>query len=298
MRKRSRLAIAAAALLLLGPESSAAPTAASDLSAEFVWTTDDPLFGGFSAIDLDDSGLGFVALSDRGAFLRGRLIRDAEGRIVGVQARTMTRLRGDGAGALRLGRTDSEGLAVGADGVSYVSFEGVARVLRYATLDGPAENLPQHSDFRAMQVNSALEALAIGPDGTLYTLPERSGALVRHYPVYRFRAGVWDKSLSIPRKGTFLAVSADIGPDGRFYLLERKFLGLSGFASRLRRFDIGTSALSGEVTLLETPVGRHDNLEGLSVWRDTTGDLRATMISDNNFYAIFRTWIVEYHLPD
>jgi hypothetical protein len=42
----------------------------------------------------------------------------------------------------------------------------------------------------------------------------------------------------------------------------------------------------------------HDNLEGLSVWRDDQGVLHATMISDDNFIFVQQTQIVEYRLLD
>ena len=54
---------------------------------------------------------------------------------------------------------------------------------------------------------------------------------------------------------------------------------------------------SDEETLLETSLFTHDNLEGLSVWRDG-GTLVMTMISDDNFRGVQRTEIVEYLLTD
>lgn len=302
MRKRTRLGLAAALLLALGLQGSANPTPPPGFEGRFVWTGKDHLFGGFSAIELAADGRSFLAISDRGAFVRGRLQRDVDGRITSVQSGEVTLLKGDGDAPLRSRRTDSEGLAVGPGGTAYVSFEGVARVLRYARIDGPAENLPVARDFRNLLGNSGLEALAIDAAGTLYTIPERSGAMGRPFPVYRFRDGKWDKRLSIPRNGNFLVVAADVGPDGRFYLLERQFHGLAGFASRLRRFDLTSTGLTstgltGEKVLLETPVGLHDNLEGLSIWRDAKG-LHATMISDDNFYFLQVTELVEYRLPD
>ena len=51
-------------------------------------------------------------------------------------------------------------MAVAADGTVYVSFENIARVLRYEAIDGPAQNLITPREFGRMQRNSALEALA------------------------------------------------------------------------------------------------------------------------------------------
>lgn len=298
MSRRSVLAIAAGLALVLGLDSSASQTRPAGYLGSFAWRGSDPRLGGVSGIELTPDGLGFVAISDRGAWTEGRLIRDAAGQIAGVEAAPFRLLKATGEKPLSEERSDSEGLAVAPDGTAYVSFEGVARVLRYARLDGSAENLPRPEAFKRMQRNSALEALAIDARGWLYTLPERSGKEDRPFPVYRFRDGVWDQPFAIPRRGPFLPVAADIGPDGRFYLLERQFRGLLGFASRVRRFDLTPDALAGGETLLETRAGQHDNLEGLAVWRDGSGDLRLTMIADDNFRFFQTTEFVEYRVAD
>ncbi len=134
-----------------------------------------------------------------------------------------------------------------------------------------------------MQRNSSLEALAIDGNGWLYTLPERSGAEDAPFPVWRFRNGKWDQPFDLPRRGAFLPVGADFGPDGKIYMLERRFSGILGFASRVRRLTLGPDGVIDEQTVLESPTGRHDNLEGLAVWRDQAGAIRLTMISDDNF---------------
>jgi hypothetical protein len=285
-------------VLVAGLEGSASPAPPPGFLDEFQWRMDMPRFGGFSGIELAANGLDFISLSDRGAYTSGRISRDAEGRIVSVSADPMALLKADTDTPLKPRRADSEGLALASDGSVYVSFEGVARVLHYPQFGGTAESLPIDPDFKTMQENSSLEALAIGPDGAIYTLPERSGSENRPFPVYRFKSGKWSHTFSIPREGSFLAVGADFGPDGRFYLLERDLRGLSGFASRLRRFNVAPDGFSAETTLLETPAGLHDNLESVSIWRDAAGHLTATMVSDDNFTPFLRNEIVEYRLPD
>lgn len=297
MRRRSRLGLAAALFFALGLEGSATPGQQSGFLGSYLWAHEDPRFGGFSGIELAADGSGFVAVSDRGVAVSGVLLRNAAGLITGVRSGPLITLRGTASAPLHRDRTDSEGLALAPDGSIYISFEGVARVLRFAALDGPAVNLPVHPDFRRLQRNSALEALAIDAQGWLYALPERSGTLARPFPVYRYADGQWDRDLSIPRLGTFLPVAADFGPDGRFYLLEREFRGISGFASRLRRFELTDAGFSASAVLMQSPVGTHGNLEGLSIWRDAAGDLRATMIADDNFSYFLSTDIVEYRLP-
>jgi hypothetical protein len=297
MSRRSFSALVAA-FAALGLQGSAAPKPPAGFVAAYELTSDDPLFGGLSAIDLSNDGARLTLLSDQGSYTTGTIARNSAGVITGVSLAPFSRLKALGDAPLSAGRNDSEGLAIGADGVSYISFEGVARLLRYARLDGPAENLEVHPDFPSLQANSALEALAIDSDGTLYTMPERSGAVDRPFPIYRLRAGVWDTAVSLPRTDGFMPVSADFGPDGRLYILLRQFHGLLGFSSKLIRTTVGKDALGPIEVLFESAIGLHDNLEGLSVWRDGAGNLRASMVADNNFLPFLSAGIVEYTLPD
>ncbi len=300
MRIRSLSAVAAAFALVLSLERSANSSPEPGYIGSFTWHSTDANLGGLSGVEIEADGLGFTALSDRGGWTKGRLQRDAQGRISAIEAQKVVRLKGTGEKPLARNRADSEGLAIAPDGTAYVSFEGAgtARVLRYLDLFGPAENLPVPPAFKKLQRNSALEALAIGPDGALYTLPERSGSEAKPFPIWRFRDGKWSQPFAMPRDGTFLPVGADFGPDGRLYILERQFNGLMGFASRVRRFTVTNDALRDEETVLKTRTATHDNLEGLAVWRDTEGALRLTMIADDNFRFFQRTELVEYRIKD
>ena len=297
MPRRSRLAVALGLALLSGFQGSAEPSPPEGFLGSHVWRMADSAFGGLSAIELSEDGQSFVALGDKGMFLRGTLQRDGTGRIVDVLAGPIRRLRAADTGEpLASRRSDSEGLAIGPDGQAFVSFENRSRVASLDIETGLTRDLEGHPDFAALPRNGALEALAIGPDLRLYALPEDPAE--GRIPVYLWDKGVWDAKLTVPRRGRFLPVAADFGLDGRLYVLERDFRALGGFSSRLRRFDLGADGLTGEATLLETPFALHDNLEGLSVWRDDQGVLRATMISDDNFIFVQQTQIVEYRLPD
>ncbi len=298
MRRRSFLAVTAGLVLIAGLEGSASPTPPPGFSDAYTWRMDDPLFGGMSAINLAENGIDFIALSDRVQFTHGQINRDASGQILSVTAEPMQSLQNPDGRPLTGRSADSEGMAVATDGSIYVSFEGVARVMHYPKLTGPAQKLPSPKAFKTLQPNASLEALAIDREGTLYTLPERSGALEKPFPVYRFKNGKWDQTLQIQRIDSFLAVDADFDDEGRFYLLERDFRGLAGFATRLRRFHLTEAGFDQGETLLETPTGLYDNLEGLSIWRNGDGKLTATMISDDNYTFFLRTQIVDYHLPD
>lgn len=295
-RTLSQAAVALAGCLLLTASSGAEEPARAEFLQSIRWRDDDPAFGGFSGLELSEDGVGFTTISDRGTIWRGRIERDAEGTIRSVSAGPPAVLQNQSGRPLRRSEGDSEGLALAPDGSAFISFEGLHRVAHYPRDVGPSAPLPRPEAFRELQPNSGLEALAIDAEGALYALPERSGKLTRPFPVFRYRNGSWDQPFAVPRDGDWLPVGADFGPDGRFYLLERDFWGLLGFLSRVRVFTIEDDRITGGEVLLQTRAGRHDNLEGLAVWRDAQGAIRLTMISDDNFRLLQRTEIVEYRL--
>lgn len=299
MRRRSFLGLTLVLALASGLQSSASPMPPPSFINATDWQGEGEFFGGFSSIAVTPDGTGFLSLSDHGAWVRGTFARDAQDRLTGISSGPLTPLLGPNGAPLPEGSTDSEGLALAPDGSFYVSFEGPARVRHYASPGSASGNLPSPREFKSMKHNSSLESLCIGSDGSLYTLPEISGGgPARPFPVFRYRNGKWDNFGTVPRGDEFETVDCSIGPDGRFYLLERAFYGLGGFASRLKRYDMGAKGLTGEIVLFQTAPGTFDDLEGLSVWRDHLGKLRATTVSDDNFSMFFVSQIVEFELPD
>ena len=284
--------VAGLSLGLLAPARGSATGDAGYLGT-YVWEEDWDSFGGFSGLEIAEDGLAFTALSDRISLVSGRFRRDAAGVVTGVETGRPEPLLDTEGTPLRGGRADSEGLAIGADGTVWISFEGMVRV-RVEGRDGmPPSLLPEHEDFKRMRLNAALEALALDPEGRLLTIPERPPRGQRGFPVYWLEGDTWHVIFRLTARDGFAVTGADLGPDGRLYVLERNFTGL-GFQSRLRRVNMDGS---GEEILLTTPTGTHDNLEGVAIWADDQG-LRATMISDDNFRFFQQTEIVDYRLPD
>ncbi|MCK0140366.1 esterase-like activity of phytase family protein [Aliiroseovarius sp. F47248L] len=260
---------------------------------------DDAAFGGFSAIEVSDDGETFVALTDRGHITHGKFVRK-NGMIKKVAHGPLKKLTSPRGDPLKGIWTDSEGLAVAPDGTVYVSFEIRHRIVQYKTGQEKGRDLPKNPATKKMVANSALEALAVQPDGTILVIPEGNGSQKNPHPVYRLRPGAttWEKPFTLPRYRPYVPVGADVGPDGRLYVLERHLSSIFGFTNRVRRFDMTQDNLTNETILLQTEVGAHDNLEGLAVWQDQDGLIRLTMVSDDNFKFFQVTEIVEYVVPD
>lgn len=298
MQRRTGFALTLGLALMAGLQSSARPAPPEGFLGSYHWTSPEAAFGGLSAIAVIDDGH-ILVLSDKGTLVEATVTRDATGIISGAKVQKIIALKDENGSVLTEKFSDSEGIDLAPDGSLIVSFEGKkAHVLRYDTWDGPARALPAPKSFGKFPRNAGFEAMTRDDHGTVFVIPEWSRTPRAAFRVYRLLDGTWDERFTLPHRGNFLPVSADFGPDGRLYVLERNFLGLMGFATRLRRFDVTEAGLAGEETLLETTAGVHDNLEGLSVWRDDQGELRATMVSDNNFQWFMRTDLVEYRLPD
>ncbi|WP_137701296.1 esterase-like activity of phytase family protein [Marimonas lutisalis] len=286
MRWRPAIALGAAILAGLTLTGSAEEPRPGQFLGRFTWTLDHVQFGGFSGLDFSDDGATFQAITDRGHLATGRIRRDG-GTIRGVDLIAFRPLETSAPDSKF--ENDSEGLALSGDRI-IVSFEQ-SHTVHAISREGKKTTLPRHPDFGRFPSNGGIEALAIDTSGRLHALPERfhySGAA----PVYRLERGQWRVIHKLTRSGGFVPVGADFGPDGALYVLERAFTGLA-FASRVRRV-VETGNGWHDTTVLQTPPGRHDNLEGLAVSHDEQGRIRLTMISDDNFRFFQRTEIVEY----
>lgn len=265
------------------------------LTTNLIWKRDAPWFGGFSGAEVTENGAEITLITDKGMLVRARMLRE-KGLLLGLNVREVAPIRhpdGQPAGGQF---ADAEGIAIGRDGATYLSFEHAQRIVRLDLKTQTTTRLPDHPDFARMARNKELEALAIHPNGTLFTLAERVPAQRRSFPLYAFSNGSWHVAHQIPRRGPFMMVGADFDEKGRLYLLERTLSPL-GFRSRIRRFDLNTPQLD-EIRLMASGPGQFDNLEALSVWHDAKGHIRLTLISDDNFKSIQRTQIIEYTLTE
>lgn len=261
----------------------------------FTWIDSRPEFGGFSGLQMDQDGGGATVLSDRGYLIEVRFDRDALGQISGVSAGPTLTLRTTTGAPVQGGHADSEGLRRLPDGRLCVSFENNARISCHSAPEAAAELLPRHPDFADLPRNASLESLAADQAGRLYTLPEQPD-ISGNFRLYRLTEGKWEQPFTLPARDGFLITDADFGPDGRFYILERKVALTTGFLSRVRSFVLTDSAAFDEREVIAPAAFRHGNLEGLSLWQDDKGAIRLTLVADNAQLPIFRNEIAEYRL--
>ena len=277
--------------------------AASALSVEatelvptghYDWQTD--LIVGLSGIEVSEDGQQFWAVSDRGFWMSGRLERDGEA-ITGIEIIEIDALFGPNGYPVSSRKiadwSDAEGLAMSPDGTSWVSYERWTRVWRYENGLGQVPDwIKDHPTFYEQSVNWQLEALAVSPEGKLYTFPEKP--FVDGFPIYRLDGENWAIDGYLPENDLFGIVGADFADNGDLYILERKLIVGLWWQNRIRRVRLDGSL---DEVLWTGERGEYLNLEGISVWSDQQG-LRFTLVSDNNGDQDDPTQFVEFRLTD
>lgn len=276
MRLCPAVALSTALAGLLHP----APLAAQDILLT------EPGIGGLSAIEMRGDGASALVLSDRGQL--HEVTFEREGGALGKARVTASYLlSGEG--------LDPEGLALFPGGDLAVSFEGNAPLRLYRGGAG-AGQVPQRIPLPihpALPPNAMYEALAVDPRGRLLMLPEDPGQSGPGYPLWRLEAGEWRQIAQLYAPRGYRPVGADFGPDGQLYLLLRA-LGL-GFRNMILRFDPDHPEIPARRLLHLTGYPR-SNFEGLSVWQDDSGQLRLTLVSDDNFSASLKSRFLEITL--
>lgn len=274
-------------------------------------SSESPYFGGYSGIAVSADGSEFLAVSDAGSWLRGRIAASPEGVLTGVAGLTAGPLLGpDGKPLDTKSDADAEGIASASPGVlegnTYISFERRHRIV--VVNNGPEGPGPVTRQVvlppEALQAsaNAGLEAITVLRGG-----PER-GALVAFAEKQLDQAGNhtgWllgsstPRRLSLKRIDEFDVTDAAALPDGGVVLLERCFPCPILTQMRLRRLSaeelVSGRLMEGETLLLAGQVYEIDNMEGIALHLDGQGRGILTVISDDNFNRRFqRTLLMRF----
>jgi hypothetical protein len=280
--------------------------------AGVVWRAPDAeRFGGFSGLSLSPDGTQLLALSDRVRLLRAQVQRRADGALNGLLLQGGNGLLTRTNAALTPFNSDPESLArvwpQTAQSPLFIGFEGLTRVISYhqpleSTADLTATRLHAWNHFEERFGNTGFEALAPLPGGGVLAIaeaPKPDVDLGPGAPAFAYRNGAWLHAFDMPDSQGFAVSGADLGPEGHLWVLER-YLGWTGFVTRIRRFELlenaGTLTLGPSETLLQGRLGVRDNYEGISLWCSPAGRIIITLIADDGFSIWQRNAVAEFRL--
>jgi hypothetical protein len=268
-----------------------------------------PNFGGVSAFRIRPDGETFLAVTDTGDWITGR-IAYAGGKPAGITAATIGPVMGrDARGLFRAkdrGLWDIESVAVDGNRV-YIGIEREHTLLAFDWTDGlrsAGRSIPLNGFLSHWPENRGIEALGILPQGSAYAgrligLSERSHG--RDDPTEGFvmkTDGSEAFLFRLARVGGFDITDLDFLPDGDMLVTERQFSPLRGVGFQLRRVklaDIRPDALvQGEVLLTTDRSYQIDNIEAISINRRADGETIITLVSDDNFSVVQRTLLLQF----
>ncbi|HEY8267085.1 MAG TPA: esterase-like activity of phytase family protein [Xanthobacteraceae bacterium] len=264
-------------------------------------------FGGLSGLYIAPDGMRFLALSDRGRWLRGRIIAEGD-KPVRIEDAEMAPILGlDGRPLGARGWYDTESLAMDG-GTAYVAIERVNQIVRFdygrQGLLARGQPIPIPAGVRELPRSKGLEALTFVPRGlplasTLIAISERgldAAGNIRGFLI----GGPSPGDFTVLRSDDFEITDTALTPAGDFLILERKFSIFRGAGMRIRKIalaDIKPGAvLDGPVLILADRANQIDNMEALGVHRNAAGETILTIISDDNFNPLQRTILLRFAL--
>jgi hypothetical protein len=265
-------------------------------------------FGGISGIRVAADGAHFLAVTDKGRWLRGRILYDGT-RPAGVADAEMAPVLGpDGRPLAARGWYDTEAIAEDG-GTVWLGIERVHRIVRFDYgrdgLLARGQPIAVPPGFARLPSNKGIECLVFVPKGalarTLMAISERGLDQAGNIKGFLI-GGPSPGEFSVKRIGDFDVSDCAITPGGDLLLLERSFSTLKGVGMRIRRVPLGDvrpGATVDGAALIEADMGYQiDNMEGLSVHRAADGVLVLTLISDDNFSLLQRTLLLQFGLAE
>ena len=252
----------------------------------------DEDFGGLSGLEITADGSHAYVITDRGRLFEFELQRTDDGHVSNLSLVSKIQVNKSNKDYI----LDTEGLVLNPKGGFFISLENPPRVAKLNAGETDLKLLPRPPQDAIKRNNRGFEALAIDAEGLLYTFPETLPTGWTDFPIYVFENDQWKTKGTLPEAEDFFIVGADFGPNDTLFLLERSFSPL-GFRTRVSRVDFSQSPVRQSV-ILNTRLGKYDNLEGISVWLDASGTTRVTMVSDDNFLAVQQQQLVEFILKE
>ncbi len=278
------------------------------------YSSPEETLGGISGIRVLNGGQNFIAVSDKGAWFSGRIIRDTDGRITAIQNARIAPMRdrnGDIITSKKKG--DAEGIEIIGDQV-FVSFERKSRINRYQLdldrLDSTARPFRNSIRKKKLPNNNGLEAITVLEQPDIDRPTTARMAVFSEHSLddngdirgFVSKKKKW-REFSVRKIGDYKITDATLLPDGNIAILERQFSIRTGPLIRIRKLDpaeiIAGARVDGEILFEADIKFQIDNLEGLSAWVNDRGQTILTLVSDNNFSFLQRNLMLEFeYLPE
>jgi len=274
-----------------------------------VLSSADPRFGGWSGLRLNPDGERLTAISDRGHWLRARLVYEA-GRPQAVRDAVIAPAIGPN-GPLPGSRDfDAESLEI-ANGVAFVGIERTHKILRFPIgqdgMPGRGVSIPLPPGMtRGVQNNQGFEGVGVVPSGkpnggALVVVTEEQLDEAGNHVAWLVGGGTPGR-FAVKRRDGYAISDLAFLPSGDIIILERRFRPPFFLTIRLRRLPIAGlrrgALLDGPILFEASLAEQIDNMEGIAVHRGREGETVLTLISDDNFSAFQRTLLLQFTLKD
>ncbi len=266
-------------------------------------------FGGISSLHMEPDGAHFLAVTDNGSWLRGRVAYDKDKPAGIADAEMAPVLGGDGKPLAERGWFDMESL-VELDGQFYIGIERVEQIVRldmarngFAARGEPIAVPP---DFKKFPKNKSLECLAAAPKdsalaGNLIVITEESLDAAGNLHSFLINGDKVER-FTVKRSDDFDVTDCTMLSPTELLILERRFSPARGVAMRIRRVPLSAlqpGALVDGKIMIEADMGYQvDNMEGIAVHRNAAGETIITLVSDDNFSVIQRNLLLQFALVE
>lgn len=278
-----------------------------------VLTSNATNFGGWSGLAVASDNQSFVAVSDAGTWMEGKIIYKGN-TPVGISAARSGPLKArDGSALSRRRDRDAEAVVLTGgnpgNGSLLIAFEQNDRIGRFTTsnegITAPTAYVEMPPESKSMRADGfeAVTVLQGGPNkGAMIAFAERAKSAADQNYGWIWQDGL-PKPIRLGHMGGYDITDVASLEDGRLIVLERRFRWTEGVKMRVRLVGASSikpgATLDGEV-LIEANLSQEiDNMEGLGVSRGTLGETVLTLISDDNFNKFLqRTVLLQFALRD